>query len=394
MATPSLPPIEEPAIVETTVAKAPPQSQEPPELWYFEWLSQDGKRALLRRLDANAKSVFQARIVDVDTGSTIEEESLDELGRVPTPGHSGDGTDLDTLFESSAFAADLVRGAQVSNAFPFGTLGRFSAAPNGNAIAFNAGDALFVADKSGAVKKRLAAEAAYDPRFTPDGKHILFRRATGKLDKVFAKYELFAVPADLSAPPKVIPGTAGTRDRFVETADGSAAIAIASHEPHIKTCALSVGLRPPFNVKKLACLEGGEELVESVLSPKGKWAALTTQTEVADESSSKPERNAKRFTKSHHWRLRVVSLKTGKVDLDETAQTGLSLHAISDTGVLVQSGPAGIVVDDVEKKIHHTLGHEIDLGYRGFFRGAHELVFVRGASVGVADLSGELQAKR
>ena len=61
------------------------------------------------------------------------------------------------------------------------------------------------------MKKRLAPEATYDPRFTPDGKNLLFRRATGKVDGVFAKYELFIVPADLSSPARLLAGTAGAR---------------------------------------------------------------------------------------------------------------------------------------------------------------------------------------
>ena len=75
---------------------------------------------------------------------------------------------------------------------------------DGVAIAFDAGDWLYIADDTGRVRRRLVEEAAYDPRFTPDGKHLFFRRITGTVD-VFAKYELFVVPSDLSAPPRALP---------------------------------------------------------------------------------------------------------------------------------------------------------------------------------------------
>ncbi len=356
--------------LETAKMPAPPP---PPERWYFEWLSRDGKRALLRRIDARALSAMQSRIIDVDTGAMLEEAPLEELGKLPatTMGSSAAANEiaaLDGLLGAPSFGEDLVRGARLAQAFPFGSCARFSAAPNGTAIAFNAGDWIYVADKNGHVKKRVAPEAAYDPRFTPDGKHLLFRRASGKLDGVLAKYELFAVPADLSAQPRPLPGTAGARDRFVIDGDGKTAVAIASHEPQIKTCALSVGLKPPFAVKKLACLDGAEPLVDSILSPKGKYAAMTTQ-------------------RDRRWHLRVVALATGKVVLDEPAEIGLVIRAISDDGLLVQSGPRGVVVDDVRAKSRHRREMDVDLGHRAFFRSATELVYVRGSSVAVLDVA-------
>lgn len=348
----------------------------PPERWFFEWLSRDGKRALLRRIDGRALSPMQTRVVDVDTGAMLEEAPLEELGRLPSQTLGGDAkqtdgvsTELDAFLRTPAFSADLLEAAQLASPFPFGSCSRFSAATSTGAIAFNAGDWIYVADKTGKVKKRLANEASYDPRFTPDGKHLLFRRVSGKLDKVLAKYELFVVPSDLSAPPRALPGTAGTRDRFVVDAENKTAIAIASHEPQLKTCAISFGLKPPFAAKKLTCLDGGEPLVDSVLSPHGKWAAITTQR--ADDQK---------------WHLRVVSLPSGKVVLDEPAEIGFVIRAISDEGLLVQSGPRGMLIDDVQKKTRRRHDVDIDVGHRGFFRNATELVYVKGASVAVLDL--------
>jgi hypothetical protein len=350
-----------------------PAPAPPPERWFFEWLSNDGKRALLRRIDGRALSPMQTRVVDVDTGAMLEDAPLEELGHLP-PTTLGSGAtttmlaELDRRLGERELGADLMRGAKITRAFPFGSCGRFSAAPRGDAIAFNAGDWIYVADEAGRVRKRVSQEAAYDPRFTPDGKHLLFRRASGRVDGVFAKYELFVVPSDLSASPRSLRGTAGARDRFVIDAQGKSAVAIASHEPQIKTCALSVALRPPFSVKKLACLDGAEPLVDAVLSPKGRWAAMTTQ-------------------RDKKWHLRVVSLQTGKVVLDEPAQTGLVIRAISDDGLLVQSGPRGVIVDDVRANSRRRREVDVDLGHRGFFRSASELVFVRGSSVAVVDLA-------
>jgi hypothetical protein len=128
-------------------------------------------------------------------------------------------------------------------------------------------------------------------------------------------------------------------------------------------------MRPPFTAKKLACLDGGEPVVDSVLSPRGKWAAVTTQRTVDQK-----------------WHLRVLSLPAGKVVLDQAAETGFVIRAISDDGLLVQSGPSGLLVDDVPKQTRRRHDADIDLGHRAFFRNANELVYVMGSSVAVLDL--------
>ncbi len=385
---------------ETPAGSSTAAVEEPPhEHWYFESLSPDGKRALLRELDPEARSVFHIRVVDVDGKQTLEDITLPELAKIPASTIGGKPTELAALewmLASPAFGRDVVRGARVAGAFPFGECGRLAAATNGSAIAFDAGDWLYVADEAGRVRRRLVEEAAYDPRFTPDGKYLFFRRATGAVD-VFAKYELFVVPTDLSAPPRALPSTAGTRDRFVMHPAQNEAYAITS-QPRghgtPDTCVVSLSLKPPFAVKKLACLDDGEQLVDSVVSPKGRWAALSTKKRVATSSSGSGSREA-RGTKPLigtatrlEWRLRVVSLATGKVVRDEAEAPGLHIRAISDRGLLVQSGALGTVVTDVPGDERHPLaGPAVDLGYRGFFRNERELVYVAGASVGVVDVS-------
>ena len=47
----------------------------------------------------------------------------------------------------------------------------------------------------------------------------------------------------------------------------------------------------------------------------------------------------------------------------------------------MQSGPRGVVVDDVRAKSRHRREMDVDLGHRAFFRSATELVYVRGSSV-------------
>jgi hypothetical protein len=360
-------PLPPPVVAETPKA--------PPGLWHFEWLSPDGRRALLRRIDGGARGSFDARVVDVDSGEEVDEAALEELAKLPTTTigkNAVDPSELDALFAAPAFGEDLVRGAQMAYGFPFGSCGRFSAAPKGRTIAFNAGDWLYVADEHGRVKKRVADVAAYDPRFTPDGKSLLFRRATGKIDRVLTGYEMFVVPADLSQPARALGGTAGVVDGVVVDDAGKFAVAVASHEPQVKTCALSVSLRAPFAVKRLACLDGGELLVESILSPHGRWiAAVTTPRE-------KGPGNRRTF------RLRVASLESGKVMLDEPAQPGLNVRAISDGGVLVQSRTGETVVIDVPGRTRRA--RPMDVGHRAYFRSASELVFVQGATVAVLDV--------
>lgn len=352
--------------------------------WFFESISRDGRRALLRKLDPRARATIHVRVVDVDSGRTLEEAALPELAKIPASTIGGKPTELaelEWMLASPAFGRDIIKGSHLAGSFPFGTCGRLAAASTGTAISFDAGDWLYVADETGRVRRRLVEEAAYDPRFTPDGKHLLFRRATGTVD-VFAKYELFVVPSDLSVPPRAIAGTAGLRDRFVMNPSGQTAVGIAS-QPRAKnasdTCVVSLSLAPPFATKKLACLDGSDQLVDSVISPKGKWAALSTKKRVDANEGPRVE-----------WRLRVVSLATGKVVRDEADVPGLSIRAISDSGMLVQSGSLGIVVTDVPAKKSRNVDRALDLGHRGFFRSDSELVYVNGATVAVIDLASDM----
>ncbi|MBX3258322.1 MAG: hypothetical protein KF782_01275 [Labilithrix sp.] len=382
-----------PAAAPSPAPAAAPARAADEEHWYFESLSADGRRALLRQLDPESRATFHIRVVDVDSGRTLEETALPELAKIPASTIGGKPTELaelEWMLASPAFGRDIIRGSHLAGSFPFGACGRLAAAHGGSAISFDAGDWLYVADDTGRVRRRLVEEAAYDPRFTPDGKHLFFRRATGTVD-VLAKYELFVVPSDLSAPPRAIPGSSGMRDRFVAHPDGQTAFAVASQPrgpagPRVRgddarrtadTCVVSLTLRPPFVTKKLACLDGAEQLVESVISPKGKWAALSTKKSAG---LTEGERRVE-------WRLRVVSLTTGKVVRDEPEPPGVAVRAISDAGLLVQSGARGVVVTDVPAKTSRELDRPIDLGYRGFFRNDADLVYVRGGAVAVLDVS-------
>src|SRR5262249_36350665 len=154
--------------------ETPPIAPPPPENWYFDGLSRDGRNALLRRLDPRAHTTVRARIVDVDSGATLDDAVLDEFGRMPysrptastTPSPTGD-TELETFLRAPAFGGDLVRAGRIARAFPFGSCGRLATPPtNGGALAFNAGDFLYVADEAGQAAHRLVDDAAYDPRFT------------------------------------------------------------------------------------------------------------------------------------------------------------------------------------------------------------------------------------
>jgi hypothetical protein len=91
-------------------------------------------------------------------------------------------------------------------------------------------------------------------------------------------------------------------------------------------------------------------------------------------------------TRRLEWRLRVVSLTTGKVVKDEPDMPGLAIRAISDSGLLVQSGVLGTDVHDVGAKppaAPRAIDRAIDLGYRGIFRNDKELVYVNEGAVAV-----------
>ncbi len=352
---------------------APPPPPPDPGHWYFEWLSADGRRALLRRVDPGARSAFDAKVVDVDTGATLGEASLDELGRVWRTGMGANEQDrarLDGLLATPTLGEELGRGADLTRPFPFGSCGRFSTAPTSPTVAFNAGDWLYVADVHGSARRRVTESPAYDPRFSPDGKHLFFRRVSGMIDKVVSKYEIYVVPADFSEAPRALPGTAGATGALA-LVDDKTAVTLVSHEPQIKTCALRVGLEPPFAVKKLACFDGGEPLVEYVVSARGNWAAVMTQRKSADGRLA--------------WRVRVASLEKGKVVLDEKTEAGIALRAMSDAGTLVES-----TLDDealfIDAPTKNRVMRDVLVGHRAFFRGPSELVVVVGASVEVVDL--------
>lgn len=341
--------------------------------WFFESLSSDGKQALLRELDPENRARFHVRVVDVDSGAVQSDTALPELARVPATTIGGKPTEiaeLQWMLASPAFGRDIARGGAIAAAFPFGACGRLAATKS--TISFDAGDWLYVADASGRVQRRMSEEASYDPRFTPDGKSLLFRRATAK-SGVLTSYELFVAPADQSAPPRALPGTAGLKDRFFPHPDGSSAIAFSSQtktDHGHETCAVSVGLRAPFATRKVACMD--EQLVEAVVSPRGKYAAVSTKTHGKQGLA---------------FRLRVVSLATGKVVSDAKEQPGLVIRAISDAGLMVQSGAMGIVITDVPAGKARSLDAPIDLGHRGFFRGERELVYLAGGAVRVLDVA-------
>jgi hypothetical protein len=312
------------------------------------------------------------RVIDVDTGKVLDFADLEEMGRVPATTIGGKQSELARLeltLASSDFARDLVQGAHIAAPFPFGAVGRLAA--GGNAIAFDAGDWLYVADADGRIRSRLVDEAAYDPRFTPDGKWLFFRRAMGHVGHMFARYELYVAPADLSAPPHAVAGTAGMHDHFVVHPDGKTAFALAS-QPGTETCFVSLALKPPFATKRLGCVDGDERVVESAISPKGKFAALTTKE------------------KDGGWHLRVLSLATGKVVSDEPESAGLALRAISDRGLLVESGLRGALVVDAATGAVRALDRPIDFGFRGFFRSDTELVYATpDGSVATLDVTKE-----
>ena len=63
------------------LASPPPEpARVPLERWYLEHLATNGRHALLRRVDASGRSTVQTRIVDLETGSVLEEVNMPELG--------------------------------------------------------------------------------------------------------------------------------------------------------------------------------------------------------------------------------------------------------------------------------------------------------------------------
>jgi hypothetical protein len=364
----------------------------PSDFWFFASLSGDGKRALLQQERAGGAAVMRLRAVEVDTGATLDEVDLKAVAALPretlTDGGGVRGGSIDAALRAPALEGDLRRAAALLARFPLGAAPRVAAAPDGAAVAFNAGDWIYLADAAGRVGKRVASQASYDPWFAPDGRHLLFRRMNGRADRFSAKYDLFVAPSDLATAPRPVAGTAELHGHAL-SADGRSVVALSSHEPQLKSCFVSIALAPPFGSKRLGCLEGGEQLVRSLLSPTGRWAAVSTARATDEDDPDTTivapggkERREKRF----EFRLRVVRTESGEVVRDEAGPSGF-LIALSDEGLLVgrRAGERAFVLDATTGR-RRELAAAAPLGVEGRFRGPRELVSVDGGRVSVVDV--------
>lgn len=350
----------------TSEADPPP----PRAVFFLVNLSKDGKHALLREL-TQPIPLPRFRVVSVETGAIEEELDLPALSKLPYESMGDGGGSVRSIpLTDPGLVEDLKDAVPVLSKFPLGSGGRVAAGRTGR-TAFNVGDWVYTA-LNGAIGPRLAAQASYDPWITPDGKSIVVRRHTGKLDAIEGKYELFATSIEGTGTPQRIDGTAGARDQFAVTRSGDAIRVIVSFEPKLPTCIVEVALKAPFLATQKACLDGGERLGMCVLSPSGAWAACHTQHDRSQGGAG--------------YRLRTLDVTSGKVVFDQVG-AGAPL-AISDDGLVVAAYSGKVsLVDSKARKVRRVVMPERRLAPFPMFRNATELVTERDGSVVVIDVS-------
>jgi hypothetical protein len=359
------------------------------EFWYWEALTRDGTQALLRQTPqrygpgGSRTAPPRLRLVDVDRGTVLEEVALEQLATLPLETISDGGRVLHTVdaaLRAPALASELATVAKLAERFPLGALDRFAAAPGARRIAFNAGDWIYVSDTTGGAARRVSPRASYSPWFTPDGRRLLFRRIGPTLDGVVSRYDVHVVPADLRAPPRIVAGTGETHEPFVLSADGREAIVLAGNTPKLKLCAIAIPLAPPHAVRRLACLDGDERLVDHHLSPTGCWLDVTTGRETSEDDPNNfsiGRDGVKRPVKKTAYRRRVFRLADAKVVVDEQ-RPGRSL-AISDEGLaLLRLLDGNLALVDANGRPERLLPRSQlpDVGFQVRFRGPREVLYV------------------
>jgi hypothetical protein len=377
----------EPAQPEPAQLAAPDGRAAPPrrgEHWYIERLSADGKRALQREISDHARPL-RFRVTAIDTGAIEQELELPTLGALPREtllDSGGVRKDVTLSLEAPAIVDELRAAAQLLGGFPLGASDRIAVAPDGKHVAFNAGDWIYTA-VDGQVLRRVDARASYRPRFTPDGKALLYDGHVGPR----GKYEVFATSSDGKAKPRRLAHPGDVRDGFALTDD--AMRVVIGDVPKAAACVLEVALAPPHRVKRLGCLPGGERLMSCKLSPRGTWAACDTVKELDEDDphSTITIGGKTQPSKKLAFRTRAMQVETGDVVIDRPGPGGAL--AISEGGLLVIGGREPRVVVPA----HELQGEERPLPgthrfvVQAMFRSLTELVVDHDGALAVIDLT-------
>jgi hypothetical protein len=364
------------ATVPTPKPAAAAPSPLPGKLLMLAGLSKDGRRALL--FDIRDRPSYQHYlVVDVDSGTLRETIDLPALSSLPSETIADDESvtrNPDDALAKPAIAQELARMAALLPSFDIVQPRRMAAAPDGEWIAFNAGDQIFLADGKGRGLRRVDARASYRPFF--HGDRLFFDRINGSLDGVVSRYDMFAiVPAQPASPATKIDGTTAARD--IRRLRGSTLIAFASHPPQVKTCVVAIDLTPPFASKPIFCAEDHEELRDGALSPNGLFALLDTQWHTGEDDPRVTTRGPDgkvRLGKKLAWRTRLVSLAEGKVLFDATELLG-SAVAVSDEGMAVLTSYKKVELIDASGK-RRSFAPDVRVTPSGIFRNASELVYI------------------
>jgi hypothetical protein len=346
--------------------------------WYLESLTADGRRALVREIGRVPGQPNLVRVIDIDSGKELNRARLAPIPEVFVGASKDAERAANEALDSQDLQQSLRHVALLAREFPLGASGRLAAAAGQrSAFAFNAGDNLYIAYINEKVRRKIAADAAYDPAFSKSGTHLLFRRAAIDPRRPVREHELCVAPIDRGEPVRCLRDTRGLRGKLVAHPEQAVAFGFTARANATggaeEICVVSISLEPPFPTRTRACVPGDDALVEAVLSPRAKWAAVST----------KPSRSAAR------WRLRVIDLQAkGKVAVDEQDPAGWSLVAVSDRGLLVRSSAEEHSVTDIPTHRTRPIEASTKLDRQGIFRSDSELVYLTNAgSVGVVDLS-------
>jgi hypothetical protein len=239
--------------------------------FYVELLGVDAERertALLMVSSELRRAVID--VVDYRRGTRLErlEAAADYPSGHPRPGDvSGSAAQDIARFSTIAFELAAGRSGLGVTVSPDGQHALVAMQGSGDTV-----DALFVADRNGAVLRQLAPglTASYEPAFSPDGARVAFR---GCLAEPSGRCPYYLQLATLDGPPVRIEA-APEPSNVVFLPEGTALVTAALRG--VEACLVKVELSEPYRASDLGCFAAPGETHHLAADAAGETAVLAT----------------------------------------------------------------------------------------------------------------------